>query len=218
MCQVAEGNHTVWMKEAMHRAANLEHIAANWQRVAGRNRIGWSNPTETIKRASTLAKAYRSLHKLDHSGVCPCVDELKNIAYGLVAIFSHTVGPVMLSLNLQPVMLEPEQRRAVLLVASELVMNAMRHAFIGRQSGAIRVSLHWEEVREEGILAVADDGRGPDGITVRSGHGHGILRGLAAVLEGTITWRKSQLMGGTEAVLCFPVTTPALALAPASLE
>lgn len=27
MCQVVEGNYTVWVKEATHRAANLEQIA-----------------------------------------------------------------------------------------------------------------------------------------------------------------------------------------------
>jgi hypothetical protein len=37
----------------------------------------------------------------------------------------------MLALHLQPFMLAGGRRRALLLVASELVMNAMRRAFVG---------------------------------------------------------------------------------------
>jgi two-component sensor histidine kinase len=123
----------------------------------------------------------------------------------------------MLSLHLQPLMLAGEERRALLLVASELVMNAMRHAFVGRQSGALWVTLHWDQTSGEGVLTVADDGIGPDGIATGAGHGHGIVHGLADVLAGTVTWRRSLVLGGTEAVLRLPVPILAFELAPTGL-
>ena len=100
----------------------------------------------------------------------------------------------MLSLHLQPLMLAGEERRALLLVASELMMNAMRHAFVGRQSGALWVTLHWDRTSGEGVLTIADDGIGPDGIATGAGHGHGIIQGLADVLAGTVTWRRSLVL------------------------
>jgi two-component sensor histidine kinase len=215
MYQIEESSsHTVWMNEATHRAANLEYVAMNLQRLIDRGRLELSNPPETIRRASALAKTYRSLHVADPYDPCNCAQGLKNIANGLVTIFSSSVGPVMLSLDLQPLILEREQRRALLLTASELVMNAMRHAFAGRRSGHIQITLHWEQACEEGVLAVTDDGIGPDDVVKSAGQGHGIVCGLADVLGGTVTWRRSMLLGGTEALLRFPLPTAAFELSP----
>lgn len=149
----------------------------------------------------------------DIGSPCPCAPDLKNIANGLVAIFSHSIGSVMLALDLQPLMLQREKRRALLLAASELVMNALRHAFAGRPSGNIRITLHWDQTRKEGILAVIDDGIGPGNVARGLGHGHSIVLGLSDVLAGTITWRRSMLLGGTEAMLRFPLPAPAFNLA-----
>jgi two-component sensor histidine kinase len=214
---MAADRRTVWVKEATHRAANLELLASNLQRLIDHGQFASDNAPETIRRASTLAKTYRSLHMPDSRGPRPCVQELKNIAYGLIAIFRPSIGSVMLSLHLQPLMLAGEERRALLLVASELVMNAMRHAFVGRQSGALWVTLHLDQTSEEGVLTVADDGIGPDGIATGAGHGHGIVHGLADVLAGAVTWRRSLVLGGTEAVLRLPVPIPAFGLAPTAL-
>ena len=212
MCQVMESSRTVWVAEAAHRAANLEQIAINLHRLIDRGRIECIDPSHTIRQANMLAKAYRSLESSDGRGPFPCAQELKNIAFGLIAIFGHSVGPVQLSLDLQPLMLQHKERRALLLAASELVMNALRHAFVGRRSGTIRISLHWDAAQEEGVLEVADDGKGPAEVATGTGLGHGIIRGLADVLGGSIAWRQSMRLFGTEAVLRFPLPAPNLQL------
>lgn len=213
-----DSNCTVWMAEVAHRAANLEQIATNLHRLIDRGRTGSNDPSQTIRHANILAKTYRSLGSSDGRGPFPCSPELKNIAHGLVAIFGHSVGSVSLWLDLQPLLLEHRERRALLLAASELVMNALRHAFVGRHWGTIRISLHWDAVREEGVLEVTDDGRGPDDVATGTGLGHGIICGLADVLGGSIAWRRSMLLFGTEAVLRFPLPTPSLQLDPDRLE
>lgn len=218
MCQAMDSSCTVWMAEAAHRAANLEQIAANLHRLIDRGRIGSNDPSRTIRQANMLAKTYRSLDSSDDRGPFPCAPELRNIAYGLIAIFGHSVGSVNLSLDLQPLMLEHKERRALLLAASELVMNALRHAFVGRHSGTIWISLHWDAVRGEGVLEVADDGKGPDDVVTSTGLGHGIIRDLADVLGGSIAWRRSMLLLGTEAMLRFPLPAPDLQLARGHLE
>jgi two-component sensor histidine kinase len=218
MGQAMDSSCTVWMAEAAHRAANLEQIATNLHRLIARGRIGSTDPPETIRQANMLAKTYRSLDRFDGRGPFPCAPELKNIAYGLIAIFGHSVGSVNLWLDLQPLMLEQKERRALLLAASELVMNALRHAFVGRDSGTIRISLHWDAAREEGVLEVADDGKGPDDVAPGTGLGHSIVRGLADILGGSIAWRRSMLLFGTEAVLRFPRPTPGLRLASGHLK
>ncbi|HEX3403340.1 MAG TPA: ATP-binding protein [Acetobacteraceae bacterium] len=195
----------VWTDEAMHRAANLRHLATNLDRLIDSGRIGSSNRYRTIQRANALVSAYQTLDTA--SDACPrsCVLELRAIAGGLVEIFGHTVGSLALSLDLQPLQLAGEKRRALLLAASELVVNALRHAFVGRQAGSIHIALRHDRARQEGVLVVADDGVGPGGSMDGSGHGCGIIRKLADVLDGDATWRRSA-MGGTEASLSFPLT------------
>jgi two-component sensor histidine kinase len=123
----------------------------------------------------------------------------------LVEIFGHTVGSLVLSVELQPLLLAGEMRRALLLAASELVVNALRHAFVDRRTGIIQIRLCHDQAGHKGALFVADDGVGPVGLAARHGLGRGIVRDLADVLEGEVVWRKSLLLGGTEAMLCFPV-------------
>jgi hypothetical protein len=52
---------TIWMEEAMHRAANLQHIASNLERLLYNGRIDSSNRLRTIRRANALVSAYQSL-------------------------------------------------------------------------------------------------------------------------------------------------------------
>ncbi len=68
------------------------------------------------------------------------------------------------------------------------------------------------------MLEVADDGKGPDNVAPGTGLGHSIVGGLADILGGSIAWRRSMLLFGTEAVLRFPRPTPGLQLAPGHLK
>ena len=66
MGQVVEDKYAVWMKEATHRAANLEQIAVSLQRLIDRGRLRADGSTETIRRASAMAKTYRSTAHAGH--------------------------------------------------------------------------------------------------------------------------------------------------------
>ncbi len=196
----------VWVEEAKHRAANLQHLAINLERLLDSGRLDTSDRPRTIRRAKALVNTYQSLDRVDEAHPRSCTQELKDIAGGLVEIFGHTVGTLVLSLELQPLPLAGEARRALLLAESELVVNALRHAFIGRQTGIIQITLYNERVRQDGILIVADDGVGPGNHANGTGQGRAIVRNLAAVLDGDDAWRQSQLLGGTEVILNFPLS------------
>jgi two-component system, sensor histidine kinase PdtaS len=195
----------VWVEEAMHRAANLQHLAANLERLLDSDRIDASNRPRTIRRANALASAYQSLDTVDASFPCSCAQGLKDITSGLVEIFGHTVGSLVLSLELQELPLAGQARRALLLAGSELVVNALCHAFVGRHTGVIQIAIDHDPVRRNGSLIVADDGVGPSGVTNGSGLGRTIVRELADVLDGEVVWRQSPVLGGTEVILNFPL-------------
>lgn len=193
----------VWMQEAMHRTANLQHLAINIDRLLDRGKINSDERPRMVRRAAALLRAYASLDQGCEPS--PCTPDLGNIACGLIEMFGHSIGSMVLILQMQPLELEGDRRRALLLATSELVINALRHAFSGRRTGTIQVHLRCDREQGEASLCVADDGIGPDRIGSGAGSGCRIIRGLTGVLDGDIVWGRSLSLGGTEAVLSFPL-------------
>lgn len=192
----------VWMQEARHRAANLQHLVANVDYLLDRGRINSEDRPRMVRRAAALLQSYEALTETGNEP-SPCPAELRNIAGGLVEMFGHTIGSIILICDLQRIELAGDRRRALLLVTSELVINALRHAFAGRRSGIIQICLACDHEQDAATMCVADDGVGPDRIGCGSGLGCRIIRGLAEVLNGDVAWGRSSLLGGTEAVLTF---------------
>ncbi|MFN8721917.1 MAG: ATP-binding protein [Rhodospirillales bacterium] len=92
----------------------------------------------------------------------------------------------------------------ILLVADELVRNALRYAFRGRASGLVRV-----ELRLRGnnlLLSVRDDGIGISEKTLlSSGCGLGLMHELIQRIGGTVfIWREV----GTAALVSVPLVAP----------
>jgi len=104
-----------------------------------------------------------------------------------------------------PVFLNLEQAIPAGLVASELVLNALKHAFVGRSSGG-RMDVS-QKVGEDGvlILSVADDGRGlPAEVAADRAPSLGmmLMRTLAEQLGGKIEFHSGK---GTTAILSFKI-------------
>jgi len=108
-------------------------------------------------------------------------------------------------MDLQPLELAAERRRALVLAASALAVNALRHAFVGRRLGIIQLALACDPRQRKVAMRIADDGGGLRGLGEISGLGSRIIRGLAEVLEGDISWQRSESLGGAEALLNFPL-------------
>jgi two-component sensor histidine kinase len=194
----------IWAEEATHRAANLQHLATNLDRLLDDRKIDSGNRVRALARANALVRAYQSLDVDPEAGSCSCAVEIKDIATGLVEIYGHNVGSVVLSLELQPILLAGAARRALVLAASELVVNALRHAFIDRQTGTIEIRLYRDQEAWQDVLVVADDGVGLSNPGEPGGRGHSVVRGLAKVLDGEVVWRQSPVLGGAEVMLRFP--------------
>jgi hypothetical protein len=91
----------VWADEAMHRASNLRHLATNLERLLDSGRIESSNRSTTLRRANALVSAYQNLDRAAAAGPRSCAGDLSDIAGGLVEIFGHVVGSIVLSLDVQ---------------------------------------------------------------------------------------------------------------------
>ena len=72
------------------------------------------------------------------------------------------------------------------LIVTELVINALKHAFIDQQTG--RIAIDYRSTGSDWTLSVADDGVGmPNGsVAAKAGLGTGIVEALARNLQGEI--------------------------------
>ncbi|MGA1123442.1 MAG: sensor histidine kinase, partial [Chthoniobacterales bacterium] len=105
----------------------------------------------------------------------------------MVALITSSNRPgdaeVRIDLQVQPVEVSVETAVPLSLIASELVLNSLKHAFHGRREGTLTVRL----TREDGTcrLFVGDDGPGmqpPD--PGRTGVGLQLIEGLTRQIKG----------------------------------
>ncbi|MEZ5584863.1 MAG: histidine kinase dimerization/phosphoacceptor domain -containing protein [Candidatus Competibacteraceae bacterium] len=88
------------------------------------------------------------------------------------------------------------------LIINELIINAMKHAFVSREAGQVSITL--EAAAQQFTLRIKDDGVGfPDTVNFRQTASLGmmIVMSLVTQLQGNI---ELQTHGGTEFVITFP--------------
>ena len=129
----------LWAQEAMHRATGvLRLFAALHRRDHSR-----SSPHALHERrlASHLAAELASLETGAALRVLPCSGPLRKVARDLVALFGPAIGQVVLDTDVVPLSLPAYRCRALVLLGSELVMNALLYAFHGRRMGHVSLRL-----------------------------------------------------------------------------
>jgi two-component sensor histidine kinase len=135
--------------------------------------------------ADDLALAYQSLPHADEAQVLDCSAILRRVAVDLGALFGSGGRQLYVNANTECILLQVYKRRALVLLANELVANAILHAFHGRCSGRIDVSLR-HLGNGQARLRVADDGIGFSGglPNFRAG----VAAALAGLLEADVRY------------------------------
>jgi two-component sensor histidine kinase len=201
LSQFASGKHgeMVCSAEAAHRAKNLAQLAHNIIHLR------LAHGSTAIEAAVALAQAYSEIGNAgDCIGAVSCKKLLVQVVSSLVSLFGRGDRMVALHARAEELLVVPDRRRLLVLIASELVINALKHAFPGRRTGLIDVCLHVDEGQAH--LMISDDGVGYNG--AEHGQGEKLLRSLTAMLNGTLS-RSSSPAGGLQASVSFPVR-PAL--------
>ncbi len=174
----------LWAADALHRANNLAQMASALDSVSGRKALGGSIEAAGVT-ARALARAYAELGARELAGtVVPCRPLLEAIVTRLVDVFrgDRTIDLVLALADLD---LPTEQRRALTLIASELVINALKYAFPEDSAGHLAVSL---TKTADGVeLIVADTGSGLP-TSCMAGSGGALLQKLASLLHGDIRY------------------------------
>jgi two-component sensor histidine kinase len=195
--QFAASEHraVTFSAEAAHRAKNLAQLS----HAAIRLRL--TTGLKAIAAAEALAQAYSEIGDTsDCAAAVSSKDLLIQVVSNLVLLFGRGDRNVALHIKAEELLLPPDRRRLLVLIASELVINALRHAFPVGRTGLINV-FHRVDMGYA-CLTIADNGIGCDGAQL--GQGGEFLDSLAAMLTGTLK-RSTSPTGGLQASVSFPV-------------
>ena len=173
----------LWRADAIHRAKNMAQMTTSLANVAGHPSRRWL-PPEVTSQARRLSRAYEELGVDDDAHMpVPCAALLTEIATRLADIFGRS-RQIVITVSAEAVLLPPDVRRALVLIGSELVINALKYGYPTEGGGTISVSL--VVIFGEVEMIVEDDGIGLVE-TYSAGQGGGLLEQLRMVLGATVT-------------------------------
>lgn len=171
-----------------------------------------SDVAEQLKTARARISAVAMLHEvLYRSDTMECVDlarflgELRN---GIRAAFGQSASHIAVEVDApSAVGLTHDQAGPLALIVNELATNAMKHAFVGRDSGRVKIKAAVRPQTNNGphqdlCVEVEDDGKGYENERL-TGLGGKIADRLAVQLGGTL--RRHPLPQGTRWELTVPL-------------
>ncbi len=192
------------VREMHHRVKNnLQTIAMllRLQMSAARNLRAEDVLAETINRILSIAAVHETLSEQGLRVV-----DVKNVLERVVRSIAETMltagQDIAISVTGDCLLLPSREATSLSLATSELVQNAVEHAFTGRGHGRIEVQLHVGP--SENSVIVQDDGVG-------NAHTTALIKGLGLQIVETLAnddlkgrFELIAAPGGTQAILRFP--------------
>jgi two-component sensor histidine kinase len=179
------------LTEFEHRVKNNFAIVASMLDIQ-RRRVSDPATAEALgsamMRVDSIARAHRHLYRDGQSSEVNVRDYLTDLC-GALADALLLRGGVTLNCDVDGMTIQRDHAVSIGLVVNELVTNAAKHAFAGRQGGSIQVS--WKRRTEGGWrLTVADDGVGlptqPKPKRSDGGLGQRLIEAFAKQAGGTL--------------------------------
>jgi two-component sensor histidine kinase len=199
---------TVSLAEIHHRVKNNLQIVSSLLRLQSNK---FADPavrdvfTECRNRINTMARLHEKLYDergQSHLDFAPHLRELTEML-----LRSHNPAGCKLALNVSAdhVPLNLDQSILLSLIANELLLNSLKHAFHGHASGKIDADLRM--TRDRVVLTIRDDGNGfvprPPETEEQRGTGMDLVRAMSRQLGGEFVVNR-MAVGGTRATISFP--------------
>ncbi len=157
---------------------------------------------EARGRIQSMSVLYDTLYQTENVRQMSIGHYLVPLVERIVSLFPISAA-VTIEKQIENFALEVKTLLSLGIIVNELVTNAMKYAFAGRESGVITVSTSKKENRA--TLVIGDNGTGiPESIDIEHSAGFGLsLVGiLMKQINGTVAIERS---GGTRFVITFPV-------------
>lgn len=172
------------------QAASLENPAA----VAALN--------DAARRLKSMGVMYDQLYRSETIHEMSVRDYLVPLVESAVESY-HSAARIELNTDVDELVLDTTSLSHIGIAVNELVSNALKHAFAGRDTGTLAVSLRRGE--DQVVLTVADDGVGmPESVDPANSTEVGltVVQAVVQQLNGELTVERA---GGTGVSIRFPV-------------
>jgi two-component sensor histidine kinase len=203
------------LREVNHRVSNSLQLIASLLHFQG-DASGNTDVKAALKEANgrvlAVARVHRSLYTSFDVRCVSLPEYLSSLIHDLKDVTAGgQAEETDITFMSDPIQAGPDSAVAVGIVATELILNALKHAYPGGR-GPVRVQLQAMDSQIE--LIVEDDGAGKNAAEggARRGIGRRIIAGMAEKLDGTL--RYDNKTRGTRAILTFPVKDGIRACAP----
>jgi chemotaxis protein methyltransferase CheR len=188
-----EMDQEMLLREMQHRVANSLQIVANILSLKARtvkSQDARLHLMDAHNRIISIAAVQRQLLASRHSGMIQIDDYLSELSEGLATSLTEKVG---LSVVVDgTARIESNRAVAIGLIMTELIINAIKHAFPPERRGEIIVAYH---AMESGwSLSVSDNGVGLPNPAInvgQSGYGTRIVEALAKELDARVLLKSS---------------------------
>ncbi len=148
-----EVNHRV--KNSLQMVASLLNLESNRSSAEARDKL-----LSASARVNAIATIHASLYQ-DGDVTSVAVDsQLRDLCDHLAASAGCDVRGISIDLDVAPLRLCADKAISVSIIVNELITNALKHAFHGRDSGLVQIRLKPDDATGDILLVVSDDGTG----------------------------------------------------------
>jgi PAS domain S-box-containing protein len=202
---------TALLKEVHHRVKNnLQIVSSLLSLQAGKDQSPATREAlrDTQDRVRSMALLHETLYRSGNLARLELPAYIESLCTQLLRSCQRDSSQITLLQNVADVHLELDQAVPCGLIVSELVANALKHAFPNGRAGQIQVEIAWDR-SDQLKLEVADNGVGlPADLDLAQVQSLGLLlvHRLAGQLGGTAVFERH---GGTTWQIRFPVSVAA---------
>jgi len=195
----------VLLKEVHHRVKNNLQVISS---LVDLQADALDNPAlaglfqDVRDRVRSMALVHEKLYRSDNLASVNFADYVSGLLNYLWRAHNSSARHVNLKLDLRAVLLAVESAVPCGLILNELAVNALKHAFTGRDTGEVAVTLH-SEADGQVCLCVKDNGTGfPSGLDWRQSRSLGLnlVQMLVKQLKAEVEVKSD---GGTEFRITF---------------
>ena len=178
------------MKEIHHRVKNNLQVISSLLDLQSQT-IGDSQAAEAIKesrnRVQTMALIHQDLYSEESLSGIEMSGYINKLAQNLFSSYNVKTNKISLKTNIEPILLDIDVVIPIGFVLNELISNALKYAFVNRESGTLNIALELKS--GELALMVKDDGIGfPPGLNIYQAKSFGfkLVKAFAQKLKGRI--------------------------------
>lgn len=193
----------VLFREVHHRVKNNLQVICSLLRLQAdrlprEQRQGFE---ESLSRVQAMSLVHEMLYRSNQPSRIDFADYSRQLVDTLADAFADEMSRVRFTVRAEPLVLDLDTAIPLGLLVSELVGNAVKHAFPDGRTGTVTLDL--EHSADKATLRVSDDGIGLPPARRSGGLGLMLVESLASQVDGALSLGHGP-QGGTVAELRFP--------------